>query len=236
MISLQFLAGRMKPDPRRPGAERNDLVLNKAHLPDDIHGWTQSSFEAAKPADQLAEGQFWWTHAWAYEKSGYRPIVAFDQLGLHEWHELTVCYQAKGWRIDARTVESELHGGSSCDYVVARMSNSAGESAVLAFSVFWGDGQPMKAPQDPSVINFTGLEKDPDRGVWSRIVNRFMEPATSSAVHAGLENRALQCQVFLVSAAPLDQKWISDAVKLHLTTRQSFRDAWLLHATPRVTD
>ena len=234
---MQFVAGRMKPEKLRPGTERNDLVLNKHHLPQEINGWKQTSFEPAQPAEQLTEGQFWWTHSWRYTNSQRHPIVAFDQLGLHEWHELTVCYQANGWKIESRAIEADSRGGTPWEYVVARMSNPAGEYALLGFSVFRGDGQPMKAPHDASVINFTGREltRGPG-GIWGRLTNRITDQPVSSIVQVGLENRALQCQVFLVSDEPCDQELLSDAIQLHLATRQKLRDAWLLHAKSNVTN
>jgi hypothetical protein len=230
MISLQFVTGRMKPEPQRPGAERDDLVLNKAHLPEDIHGWTQSSFEAAKPAEQLAEGQFWWTHSWNYVKPPMAAYVAIDQANWTSWHELTMCYQAIGWTLtDRKVIELEEAGQIRWPVVVATFEKLPSDKATLIFSMFGQDGTPLVSP-------FSGLppkaETPTENAVTDNLRNRltYAPPPAAAALSTNATfDRVIQCQVLVQHTQELPEGALTDLIDLHHQTRLRFRSAWLNH-------
>lgn len=213
----------------KPGAERDDAVLISETLPRTIAAWEFHRFFPPVDSEVNGSGQFWTTHAWTYQLKDHSCIVAFDQLGLHEWHELTVCYEGRGWDITDRVIHTPQDDSSVWPYVVARMRNADGRYGLVVFSVFWGSGEPMAAPTDRLAVSFTGRD-DADGGLLSRLMGRVQSGTGSGDVRPGLENRGLQCQVFLTSFEALSSKQIDSVVMLHRATREKFRTAWLAHA------
>lgn len=230
MVAMQFVAGRMKPEKQRPGPERNDLVLRQEDLPSEIHGWKQSSFEAATPVEQLTEGQFSWTHSWNYAKPPINAYVAVDQADWTSWHELTICYQAIGWTLaDRKVVEVKDAGEIRWPAVVATLTKPSSEKATLVFSMFGDDGTPLESP-------FSGIppreESATDRSVADNLANRLnYEPPSLNRPLAANTNfeRVVQCQIFLQHTQDLPETVIQDLIKLHHQTRLSLRSAWLHH-------
>ena len=232
MVLTQFLSSRMKPEKQRPGTERNDLVLNKDHLPQDMHGWKQSSFEAAKPAEQLTEGQFWWTHSWIYAKPPLTAYVALDQADWTSWHELTICYQAIGWTlVDRRLVDPGDPGEEPDNHwptVVARLEKSTLEKATLIFSMFGQDGTPLVspvfniAPEKVTTTEKTIIENFADRLNY-RPANQNLKSGTTSY------DRVIQCQVLIRHTQDLPEATLADLIDLHQQTRGLFRAAWHVH-------
>jgi hypothetical protein len=213
----------------KPGAERDDAVFIADTLPRNIAAWEYRQFFPAVNSEINDSGQFWTTHAWTYQLKDHSCIVAFDQLGLHEWHELTVCYEGRGWDITDRVIRTPQDDSSGWPYVVARMRNADGRCGLVVFSVFWGSGEPMAAPSDRLAVSFTGRD-DAHGGLLSRITGRIQGAAVSGDVRPGLENRGLQCQVFLTSFDALSSEQVDSIVMLHRVTREKFRTAWLAHA------
>ena len=213
----------------KPGADRDDVVLIADTLPRKIAAWECRQFFPAVDSEVNDSGQFWTTHAWTYQLKEHSCVVAFDQLGLHEWHELTVCYEGRGWDISDRVIYTPLDDSSGWPYVVARMRNADGRFGLVVFSVFWGSGAPMAAPSDRLAVSFTGRD-DAHGGLLSRLSGRVQSGAVSGNVRPGLENRGLQCQVFLTSFDALSSEQIDSVVMLHRATREKFRTAWLAHA------
>jgi hypothetical protein len=230
MVVMQFVSGRMQPEKQRPGTERNDLVLRQENLPTEIHGWKQSSFEAAKPAEQLTEGQFWWTHSWNYVKPPVAAYVALDQADWKSWHELTVCYQAVGWTlVDRRVVDVSDSPENHWPAVVATLEKLPLEKATLIFSMFGQDGTPLVSP-------FSGIppkrESTTDRTVTDNFANRinYEPPPVNSALTANTTfDRVIQCQVLIQHTQDLPEAAVQDLIDLHHQTRISLRSAWLNH-------
>jgi hypothetical protein len=209
----------------KPGADRDDAVLDSDTLPRKIAAWEcRQFFPPVSDSDQS-----WATHAWTYQLKEHSCVVAFDQLGLREWHELTVCYEGRGWNISDRVIYTPQDDSSGWPYVVARMRNADGRYGLVVFSVFWGSGEPMAAPSDRLAVSFTGRDAA-DGGLLSRLTGRVQSGTGSGDVRPGLESRGLQCQVFLTSFEALSSKQIDSVVMLHRATREKFRTAWLAHA------
>lgn len=211
------------------GVDRQDAVFGADVLPDRIAEWEFQQFAPSVNADLSSSGQFWTTHAWEFRSREHSCVVAFDQLGLHEWHELTVCYEGRGWDISDRVIHTPPDDSSGWPYVVARMRNPDGRHGLVVFSVFWGSGEPMAAPADRLSVSFTGQDDAPN-GLLSRLTGRLRSRAVPENVRPGLENRGLQCQVFLTSFDALSSEQVASVVVLHRATREKFRTAWLVHA------
>ena len=211
----------------KPGVDRDDAVFVAEVLPNKIVEWEFQQFFPAVNADSSIAGQFWTTHAWEYGVRDHSCVVAFDQLGRHEGHELTVCYEGRGWNISERVIALPDEG-NDWPYVVARMSNPDGRHGLVVFSVFWGSGEPMAVPSNRLAVSFTGRTGAPG-GLFSRLTDRVQNPEPTN-VRPGLETRGLQCQAFLTSIDVLSSQQVESVVALHRATREQFRTAWLAHA------
>jgi len=182
-----------------PGIERGDFVLKENDLPKTVDSWTKSAFTPAKKSDELAQGEYWWTHSWNYKSDSSEAIVSFDQADWIDWHDLTACYRMSGWTMKSRDVRSE----DAWPYVIATYERS-GATAILVFSMFYDDGAPVPPAAFEATDNGGGLIDD------LRIRNE------NSQVR--FTGRAFQCQVFTLGDP-------EGTIELHLASRQAFRNA-----------
>lgn len=209
-----------KPPKSAPGVVRGDLVLKESDLPKVINDWTRTGFQPAASNDELAPGQYWWTHIWQYGLQGHTAIVAFDQADWKSWHELTICYQANDWILQRRVVIEQTDGW---DVVVAQFQRQNGERSALMFSLFADDGEPV-APPGITASGLPGLQNGllqlPESD-WGQI---FRDRLNMKHYAAG---RLHQCQVFCPLARECDRATLQHLLELHLQSRQIFRDRWL---------
>jgi len=200
---------------RTPGPSRGDIVLTDETLKDEISGWKKTAFTPAKSPEQLPEGQFWWTHAWRFTDTDLNALVAFDQADFKHWHDLTVCYEGIGWKVYDRHADSTLTDGQDWPYIVARLSHRDTE-AVLVFSLFFDDGDPVDAAayeqQRSMKLDFT-----------DRFSSRFNDQQRRISSVANLR----QCQVFATDTQKISEQQLQQIVDLHLETRSVFRTEWL---------
>jgi hypothetical protein len=217
MTAMQFVAGRMNATNQAAGIGRNDLVLAEDDLPDTIDKWQRVSFEPAKLLADQAEEQRVWTHSWGFQKDLFSAYVAFDQAGFMHWHDLTVCYQGLGWTITSKQVLSSTENLKEWPIVVAQLSKPDGSTAMLAFSSFFDNGDPVDA-------RVYEVAKTAEEGFKRLLSGRFNGQQRTSKV-ASLR----QCQVLFPYAGTLTSDMENSIIKLHLQSRQSFRDHWLAH-------
>jgi hypothetical protein len=208
---LQILT-KAPPEERIPGPDRGDLVLHKDVLPALINEWKCVGFDPAAPLEQLPKGQYWWTHSWKYSTPRVAGIVCFDQAGFADWHELTVCYRAADWIMKERRIVPAVGGwGGPWNVVVAEFERGTGDRALLAFSFFDQDGQPIESPDS----DFRNTE--------ASILDRFQGRVNPRQFH----ERAMQSQVFAPHQGLLSKEAVQEIIELHLQTRDRFRDFWL---------
>lgn len=127
-----------------PGPERGDLALSRDSLPQQISAGNNTAFEVQSP-EQLPQGQFWWTQRWNDASGSLNSTVTLDQANFKHWHDLTVCYQALGWTVTDRRVADGHRQNQDWPCIVAQMKLHETESAVLVFSLFFDDGDPVDA-------------------------------------------------------------------------------------------
>ena len=214
-----------------PGPERGDLALTADALPTELAGWKQIQFKPAEVPDDLPDGQFWWVHAWGYTDGEVACTVSLDQADWTAWHDLTVCYQAVGWKLEDRKVlDIPYPQGGTWHAVTADFSDSSGRRAFLVFSLFGDDGTPMDSPWQ-GMLSEGGSAQTGDGGFAKRLADRF-KPATSvpQPVHKKINhNRVLQSQVFLAYSGTLSIERREKLIQLHLESRPYFQDAWNQH-------
>jgi hypothetical protein len=221
-IAIQIL--NHKPEKEPPGPERGDLVLQRQDLPDDIMGWHCQGFKPALPAEELLDGQFWWTHSWNYRKPQLDAIVAFDQADWKSWHELTVCYQSIEWKLVDREV---ITISDTVSVVLASLEKPTREKATLVFSLFSHDGSLIPSPlMGMPMVKEKKIAEPFTKKLNNRLDFELPEGAEQSLSSRTFE-RILQCQVFVPHAKPLSDDEIHDVIELHVETLGYFRKAWL---------
>jgi hypothetical protein len=217
MISLQFVTARMNAAKRAAGVERNDIVLNENDLPGEIDSWQQASFSPARGSESAKEDALVWTHAWTFQKDGMSAYVAFDQAGFMHWHDLTVCYEALGWRVASKQVVSNTAATERWPVVVAGLEKLDGTTAMLVFSLFFDNGDPVDA-RSYEVAATAGEG-------FKRLLGARFEGTQRTSKVASIR----QSQVLVAHTGTLSSDEANSIINLHLQTRQSFRNTWLEH-------
>lgn len=208
---------RQSEENKPPGPERGDLALSRDSLPQQIDEWINTGFEVQSP-EQLPQGQFWWTHRWNYANGFLNSMVTLDQANFEHWHDLTVCYQALGWIVTDKRVADGNSQTEDWPCIVAQMKKNPTESAVLVFSLFFDDGDPVDARAYETTAT---TRRDLGEIFKARLADR---PRRTSRV-AGVR----QCQVVVPYEGSLDRESESRIISLHLQTREIFRDKWVKH-------
>ena len=200
-----------------PGPERGDLSLSRDSLPQEIGEWSNTGFDVQSP-EQLPQGQFWWTHRWNYANGAMNSTVTLDQANFKHWHDLTVCYQALGWTVTNRRVAVGHSQTEDWPCIVAHMKKNETESAMLVFSLFFDDGDPVNARDYETTVT-TG------RDLGQLVESRFGDKSRRTSSVASVR----QCQVLVPYNGSLDSEAESRIIALHLQTREIFRDKWVKH-------
>lgn len=217
MVAMQIVAGRMKAANDAAGVESNSLALKEHDLPVRIENWNRVSFEPAKVRDDQSEEQRVWTHSWGFQKDGLSACVAFDQAGFAHWHDLTVCYQALGWTMSSKSVLSSTAETDQWPVVVARIRKPDGSTAILLFSLFFDNGDPVDA-------RGYDVARTAEEGFKRLLSGRFDRNRRTSQVAS-----IRQCQVLVPYAETLTSDMENNIINLHLQSRESFRKKWLDH-------
>jgi len=124
----------------RNSGERGSLVsLQRSSMPDEWNGWTQTGFQAGGRTITGANGAH--THTWNYQLGRQTAAVSFD-YPYRGWHQLEVCYEARGWNVSRRIT----HGDPFPCWVECLLHRSSGESAVLCYRMFQNDGSVVECP------------------------------------------------------------------------------------------
>ncbi len=204
-------------DNQPPGPARGDISLSRNALPQQIGDWKFAAFEVQSP-EQLPQGQYWWTHRWNYTIQDLNSTVTLDQANFMHWHDLTVCYQGIGWTVtDKRTADGNSQA-ADWPCIVAHLKKSETHSAMLVFSLFFDDGDPVNARDYTTAATAS-------RDFWQLLESRF---GGKKGRKSGVA-RVRQCQVLVPYEDVLDSETESSIVALHLQTREIFRDHWVKH-------
>jgi exosortase len=119
-----------------PTIERRFSRLNAEAMPAQSGAYRRESFDESRQGPRYGRGEFF--RNWQYQSPDARLQVAVSYPFIG-WHELTECYQAEGWLIEDRRIDSE----PGANAVVAQMSKPLEKSAVLWFGFDDGTGAPM---------------------------------------------------------------------------------------------
>jgi hypothetical protein len=215
--------GRTPEARKKPGPSRGDVTLHREVLPEVLEGWELVKFSPAMDPDVVPQGIYWWVHQWVYRNGSQSVVVACDQLGESDWHELTYCYRNQNRIVVERTVQVDPADGSP--FVTAQLKSEDGSLAALAFSVFYEDGEWTHPP----AVNLDSLNQKPIQdtfaGRYHERLQQIVIPDSRNTQH----DRAIQCQVLIECTEQTVQETMQAAMQLHLESRRRFRSEWLKH-------
>lgn len=157
----------------------------KTWLPESVAGWTRSDYRREERSTASDLGQR--SDIWTFERDGKLIIVSFDQV-FPGWHELTKCYEGRGWQCKTRnTISLHSKGGDSTAILGVRAGLAKDQPGLLLFTMLRRDGTAIAAPEDWRLIS----------SLFHRVKNRL-----SPRIRAGMFGaEAYQFQVFTQSAS-----------------------------------
>ncbi len=122
-----------------------ELPLAEANLPETIGGWTQTKFEKEERGWESSFGRR--SSIWNYQQSGQVARVSLDYY-FENWHDLMICYIGIGWDIQERKLEPPESVDDPWHTVSLFMTDKSGNKALLCYTLFTIDGQPLESPVD----------------------------------------------------------------------------------------
>lgn len=185
------------------------LVFDAKALPVEMAGWERLDYETERRDRSSEEGEC--SQIWTYRADGMLAHVSVDYPFVG-WHELTNCYEGRGWRIESRRVRRTDDGGN---LVEVEMSSPSGESGYLLFSLFDGLGNPVS----PRTTHWKGFAARIDTSPLVQLL-RANGPIPPETV-------GLQVQQFLASPTPYSETERDELLRRYLDIRRQLRERWL---------
>lgn len=166
------------------------VQVEKAWLPESLAGWELEDYRREERSLISDLGQQ--SDIWIYRKGDQRVNVSFDQV-FPGWHELTRCYEGRGWKCGSRELfeYGQIQGSAG---VRARMVKDV--EGVLMFLMVGQTGELVAAPGDWDLFS----------SMFHRIKNR-LSPRLRASV---FEAEAYQIQVFSTQATESDLQQLLD--------------------------
>lgn len=154
--------------------------VDKSWLPTEIGGWQLEEYRREERSLVSDLGQQ--SDIWVYVRGENRVSVSFDQV-FPGWHELTRCYEGRGWQCASRGLfgYGQIEGGSG---VRAELVNDV--EGTLLFLMVGQSGEQLAAPGEWDLVS----------SLYHRIKNR-LSPRLRASV---FEAEAYQIQAFSTSA------------------------------------
>ncbi|MCA9027334.1 MAG: exosortase U [Planctomycetaceae bacterium] len=143
----------------RIGSEAPAAIANLApeSLPFQLGDWVQVDFDIQQREKDPVLSDV--SKMWTYRGASVAALVSID-YPFRGWHQLSGCYEAQGWEIDAyQAVPLSAAPGRAMSEV--RMHRPTGEQALLLFVVMDEIGRPL---HDPAV-----------ESLWLQIAGRAIE-------------------------------------------------------------
>jgi exosortase len=125
--------------------------LDRSSFPEQQGGWELVRFESTQRPDSSDLGEF--SNIWLYQNRTRLASLSFDYPFVG-WHELPICYQARGWNVARRQVISDRSDpqATSNHVVEVSLSKPTGESGHLLFCILDGRGRSLAPP--PSLTHY----------------------------------------------------------------------------------
>ena len=198
------------------GAMKSGSVLSKAEgfsastLPDNVATWTKVDYSYEHREDNELFGEY--SNSFTYELNGAPDnsvTISFDYPfpAKKGWKELSVCYRSLGWTmINREILNAQSSDGRPWNFIRAEFERE-GQRGHLCFGHFDGTGEPVSPPHGRW-----------NHAIWAR-TRRFK--AYTQSPHL------FQSQAWLVTDGELSPEMETEFRKLHLSTREQIRGAFL---------
>jgi exosortase len=181
------------------------LAIEQPFLPERIGALRQQRFDMQERSRDDELGNHSRSHTFV-DSRGNTYLVSCDFAYEGGWHELTLCYEGVGWKLEQRVVSDDLPtaGGGAWPRMEADFSKDAdGAKAFVVASAFDEVGNRLSMPT---------------WSVWEHLQNILQRDQQVRSGQLGF-----QTQVWITSDAPIDEGQ-REAARLLLTeARERFR-------------
>jgi exosortase len=175
-------------------------------LPADIGSWHRGEYQVVhrERSDHMAESSQTWHYGCAERHLGC--VVSLDSPYTN-FHDLAICYRCIGWEVFEKT-DVPTTGDPDCSWVQLRMRKRPGIEAIVLFSAFDRDGQPIPRPATERAGSFDRVQSRLAAFASLRLPDR---PAPSPVINRPV----FQVQLMLESPQPLDERSIAELRSLY---------------------
>ena len=191
--------------------------LGKDGLPQTVKDWQQVDYESDERSRNSDLGQK--SDSWVFQSPNrFYATASFDQT-FPGWHELTRCYRNQGWVLEEREwkrwEEPETEDGQKklWPYIEARFTKPTGESGILLFSLFDGEGEAFNPPREWGFLAYLAS------GARNRLAERIRRRL--------FQSEAYQTQVFVQGYGDISQEHKDEITDRYLEIREIMRRNFL---------
>ena len=213
LFAGQVYAGFIRPDATQSKTLTTTVdTFQRTHIPEQLGDWEQTSYTTETRSITNSFGQY--SNSWRYRKNDSEAFVSCDHP-FRAWHNLEVCYQGRGWKIEQRVVvstsdsttedKSDAESLTEWPAVEVTFSKPTGEYAYLLYSMFDAGGN---------------IVIPPESSVSASLIDRIFR---KSNMGSELNSRTIQSQIFIESPGELSEANRADAIEQHRLTRKLLR-------------
>ena len=167
-------------------------AFQRNSLPVQAGPWRQAAYETKERELRSDQGHF--SHIWRYRMEGQTAHISVD-FPFVGWHELTRCYQSRGWAVLRRRVLAEDTESDGGKFVEVEFRKPTGQFGLLQFCLWDGVGRPVA----PRASHWTGI--------WGKLAaNPLVSLVNGAAPPVATSLSTMQVQQFLLSNGPLDDR------------------------------
>jgi hypothetical protein len=147
--------------------------------------------------EQRNTDSIWGEHSavWDFSSKETLASVSLD-YPFEGWHELTNCYRNTGWQIDFREVRRIEGESDEWPLVVVFMQRDLGQHAVLCYSIFDRDGNPVLPARDQLTSGVADRWKRATGQLGTYQVQTFRPALAPPSEQELKEQIALHCEVW----------------------------------------
>jgi exosortase len=214
LLGILELAVLNNSEPAVLDTEELTAAFDEASLPANVDNWQRLHFTTEIRDRSSNEGEC--SQIWKYGSGSVVAHISMDYPFVG-WHELTNCYEGRGWHIDSQEIRPVVAGHQHAgDFMEVAMSLPTGERGFLLYSLFDGAGRPVVAGESHGQRLLKKLQSNP----LSRAIGVTQTTSSPDAI-------SIQVQQFLQLGAHPTAEEREQAVGTFLQFRDQLRARWL---------
>jgi hypothetical protein len=196
--------------------EEISVAFDETSLPAEMADWQRLQFTTELRDRSSDEGEC--SQIWKYRAGNVIAHVSMDYPFVG-WHELTSCYEGRGWHVESRESRpADIEHKTAGDYVEVEMSLPTGDRGLLLFSLFDGQGRPLKPGESHGERLVTKITSHP-LASWFGLGGSSASPDVIS----------IQVQQLLQMQGRPTAEERAQAIATFLEFRERLRQNWLAH-------